>query len=106
MPSRSAKVCCPFWAPLAASWKPALGRTIRKPTISIYAASLPPMIQLPIGRQSRALESAVEIDPKYAPAWAEFGQRYYYDATYTNGGEQTFQHSNAALNVRWHLIQT
>ena len=25
------------------------------------------------------------------------GQRYYYDATYSNGGEQMFQHSNAAL---------
>ena len=45
----------------------------------------------------KALESAVEIDPNYAPAWAEVGQRYYYDATYSNGGEQMFQHSNAAL---------
>jgi tetratricopeptide (TPR) repeat protein len=25
------------------------------------------------------------------------GQRYYYDATYSNGGEQVFQHSNQAL---------
>jgi len=45
----------------------------------------------------RSLESAVELDPKYAPAWAEVGQRYYYDTTYSNGGEQMFQHSNAAL---------
>jgi TolB-like protein len=45
----------------------------------------------------RSLESAVELDPKYAPAWAEVGQRYYYDALYSNGGEQMFQHSNAAL---------
>jgi TolB-like protein len=45
----------------------------------------------------KALESAVEIDPKYAPAWAELGQRYYYDATYSTGGEQTFQKSNEAL---------
>jgi eukaryotic-like serine/threonine-protein kinase len=45
----------------------------------------------------KALESAVEIDPKYAPAWAELGQRYYYEATYANGGEQVFQRSNAAL---------
>ncbi len=45
----------------------------------------------------RSLESAVELDPNYAPAWAEVGQRYYYDATYSNGGEQMFQHSNAAL---------
>ena len=45
----------------------------------------------------RSLESAVQLDPNYAPAWAEVGQRYYYDSTYSNGGEQMFQHSNAAL---------
>jgi serine/threonine protein kinase/TolB-like protein len=48
----------------------------------------------------KALESAVEIDPKYALAWAELGQRYYFDATYSNGGQQgypVFQHSNTAL---------
>ncbi len=45
----------------------------------------------------RSLESAVELDPKYAPAWAEVGQRYYFDATYSSGGEQMFQHSNTAL---------
>jgi len=43
------------------------------------------------------LEHVVELDPNYAPAWAEIGQRYYYDSTYSNGGEQMFQHSNAAL---------
>ena len=45
----------------------------------------------------KTLERALELDPNYAPAWAEVGQRYYYDATYSNGGEQMFQHSNAAL---------
>jgi eukaryotic-like serine/threonine-protein kinase len=45
----------------------------------------------------KMLESAVEIDPKYAPALADLGQRYYFDATYSNGGEQAFQHSNAVL---------
>ena len=45
----------------------------------------------------KILERAVELDPNYAPAWAEVGQRYYYDATYSNGGELMFQHSNAAL---------
>jgi len=44
-----------------------------------------------------ALEHAVELDPNYAPAWTELGQRYYYDATYSNGGDQMFQQSNAAL---------
>lgn len=45
----------------------------------------------------KLLESTVEIDPKYAPAWAELGDRYYYDATYSNGGEQMFQRSTAAM---------
>jgi serine/threonine protein kinase len=45
----------------------------------------------------RSLESAVQLDPNYAPAWAEIGQRYYYDSTYSSGGEQMFQNSNAAL---------
>jgi eukaryotic-like serine/threonine-protein kinase len=45
----------------------------------------------------KALEHAVELDPNYAPAWEEVGQRYYYDSTYSNGGEQMFQHSNVAL---------
>jgi len=45
----------------------------------------------------KMLERAVELDPNYAPAWAEAGQRYYYDATYSYGGEKEFQPSNAAL---------
>ena len=45
----------------------------------------------------KMLERAVELDPNYAPAWAEVGQRYYYDATYSKGGELMFQRSNAAL---------
>jgi serine/threonine protein kinase/TolB-like protein/thioredoxin-like negative regulator of GroEL len=45
----------------------------------------------------KILEDALQIDPKYAPAWAELGQRYYYDSTYSSGGEQSFQHSKAAL---------
>jgi eukaryotic-like serine/threonine-protein kinase len=45
----------------------------------------------------RALESAVEIDPNYAPAWAELGQRYYFDAAYSNGGELMLQRSTSAM---------
>ena len=45
----------------------------------------------------KTLEHAVELDPNYAPAWSEVGLRYYYDATYSNGGEEMFQRSNAAL---------
>jgi TolB-like protein len=43
------------------------------------------------------LERAVGLDPSYAPAWAALGVRYYYDSRYSNGGEQMFQRSNAAL---------
>jgi serine/threonine protein kinase/tetratricopeptide (TPR) repeat protein len=45
----------------------------------------------------KALERALELDPNYAPAWAEVGVRYYYDSAYSGGGEQMFQHSNATL---------
>ena len=43
------------------------------------------------------LERAVGMDPSYATAWAALGLRYYYDATYSNGGELIFQRSNSAL---------
>ena len=45
----------------------------------------------------KALERSLQLDANYAPAWAELGQRYYYGSTYSNGGEQMFQQSNAAL---------
>jgi tetratricopeptide (TPR) repeat protein len=45
----------------------------------------------------KTLERVVALDPNYAPAWAELGQRYYYDATYSNGGDEMFQRSNVAL---------
>jgi tetratricopeptide (TPR) repeat protein len=43
------------------------------------------------------LERSVGIDPTYAPAWSALGTRYYYDATYSTGGEPMFQRSNTAL---------
>ncbi|OLE71928.1 MAG: hypothetical protein AUI36_01805 [Cyanobacteria bacterium 13_1_40CM_2_61_4] len=43
------------------------------------------------------LERAVGLDPSYATAWSALGLRYYYDATYSNGGELMFQRSNSAL---------
>jgi hypothetical protein len=43
------------------------------------------------------LERAVGMDPSYAPAWAALGPRYYYDATYSTGGQQMLQRSDAAL---------
>ena len=45
----------------------------------------------------KMLERAVGLDPSYAPAWGALGQRYYYDALYSDGGESAFARSNAAL---------
>ena len=42
------------------------------------------------------LERAVGLDPNYAPAWQALGLRYYFDSQYSNGGEESFQRSNAA----------
>ncbi len=42
------------------------------------------------------LEHAVQSDPNYAPAWEELGLRYYFDATYSDGGEEMFQRSTKA----------
>ncbi len=43
------------------------------------------------------LERSVAADPTYAPAWQALGMRYYYDATYANGGEEMVQRSDGAL---------
>jgi len=42
------------------------------------------------------LERVVTLDPTYAPGWEALGLRYYYAATYSNGGEDLFQRSNAS----------
>ena len=42
------------------------------------------------------LEHVVQSDPNYAPAWEELGLRYYFDATYSGGGEEMFQRSTNA----------
>ncbi len=44
------------------------------------------------------LQRVVQIDPDYAPAWAELGIRAYYDATYSDGGEPMYQLSNQACS--------
>jgi serine/threonine protein kinase len=43
------------------------------------------------------LERSVGLDPNYAPAWDALGLRYYFDATYSNGGEAMFERSNNAF---------
>ena len=42
------------------------------------------------------LEKAVKLDPNYAPAWETLGHRYYYDAVYSGGGAEGYEHSTAA----------
>src|SRR5437764_6841395 len=43
------------------------------------------------------LERAVGLDPAYAQAWDALGQRYYFDALYSDGGEAAFDRSDVAL---------
>jgi eukaryotic-like serine/threonine-protein kinase len=43
------------------------------------------------------LERSIGLDPNYAPAWDALGLRYYFDATYSNGGEAMFERSNHAF---------
>jgi len=44
----------------------------------------------------KMLQWAVGIDPNYAPAWEQLGQRYNFDSEYGGGGEDAFQRSNNA----------
>jgi serine/threonine protein kinase/tetratricopeptide (TPR) repeat protein len=43
------------------------------------------------------LERAVGMDPTYGPAWEALGYRYYYDATYADGGEAVYLRGQSAL---------
>jgi eukaryotic-like serine/threonine-protein kinase len=43
------------------------------------------------------LQRAVGVDPSYAPAWEALGLRYYFDASYGDGGEQMLQRSDSAF---------
>jgi TolB-like protein len=42
------------------------------------------------------LERAVALDSSFARAWEALGLRYYYDSSYSDGGEEKFQQSNTA----------
>jgi TolB-like protein len=44
------------------------------------------------------LERAVGLDGNYAPAYAALGERYYYDARYSDGGQEMFNRSISALS--------
>lgn len=44
----------------------------------------------------RMLERALELDPKYAPAWSALSERYHYDALYFGGGTEAIRRATAA----------
>jgi len=48
-------------------------------------------------RATQMLERAVELDPRYAPAWAELGQRYHAEAAYGTGGDPFYARAVDAL---------
>ncbi|HVS03691.1 MAG TPA: tetratricopeptide repeat protein, partial [Thermoanaerobaculia bacterium] len=50
----------------------------------------------PNQRAIEMLESAVEQDPSYAPAWAELSARYAYKAYYAQGGAAAMRRAEAA----------
>ncbi|HEY3171261.1 MAG TPA: protein kinase, partial [Thermoanaerobaculia bacterium] len=39
------------------------------------------------------LERSVALDPTFAPAWSALADRYYFDATYSDGGQRSFDRS-------------
>jgi eukaryotic-like serine/threonine-protein kinase len=43
------------------------------------------------------LERSVGIDPSYAPAWEALGLRYYFDGTYSDGGQAMLKRSDSAM---------
>jgi len=43
------------------------------------------------------LERAVTLDPLYAPAWNELGNRYYFDGEYSDGGPRAFERARSAM---------
>src|ERR1700730_2087827 len=51
------------------------------------------------------LERAIGMDPNYAPTWEQLGLRYYFNATYSTGGETMFQRSNIARPSRNQTLQ-
>jgi TolB-like protein len=73
------------------------GRPVNADAYSLYlqttAMSYDP---LPNKQAIPMLERAVGMDPSFARAWASLGLRSYYDYSYSNGGEASFQRSQTA----------
>jgi TolB-like protein/tRNA A-37 threonylcarbamoyl transferase component Bud32 len=64
----------------------------------LYLRSLAISPDLVPNRESiRMLERAVELDPSFAPAWAELGERYSFEAAYGEGGDAFYPKAMDAL---------
>ena len=60
----------------------------------LYLRSLPATSNpAPNAEAVELLERAVELDPNYAPAWAELAARYYFVGNYGAGGEEFYDRS-------------
>ena len=51
------------------------------------------------------LEHVVEMDPTYAPAWAQLGERCYYDEEYSDGANRCSSARTKLANARSSLIR-
>jgi serine/threonine protein kinase len=64
----------------------------------LYLRSIPvPRDVAPNKDAIAMLERAVGIDPSYAPAWEALALRYYFDASYGDGGKQMLKRSDSAF---------
>ena len=64
----------------------------------LYLRSLALAHDGPANKQAMGmLERAVGLDASYAPAWEALSGRYYFDASYADGGEAVYQRSEEAL---------
>lgn len=63
----------------------------------LHSVALPKQLK-PTERAIELLERAVELEPRFAPAWEALGIRYYDHGTYGDGGEPARQRSAVALH--------
>ena len=74
------------------------GRPKNEEAYSLYLRSVSlPSDPEPNKEAITLLERAVKLDPEFAPAWGQLGQRYDYDSQYSAGGRDMLRRSNEAL---------
>ncbi len=73
----------------------------------LYARSLAIPNRVEPNRQAiEMLERSTELDPTYAPAWAELNIRYYYDSVLTDGNQVAMEKAEAAAETASRLDPT